>query len=263
MINLIFAVTISAIPTAAKVPHVFYKGSPAKATEVNENFQALDSSVIVVRSTIDSIKVVNLPKQEFYDSIKAIRKNVIDDGAYSVLSASSLVGGGLTIASSQNFPVLKMDNSTIYWGVTTGRNYYAGVDENNVFGIGTQALNKLTSGKSPLLEINIDERRKIAFPAGAEFRDITYFQSGVISKYPYANISTGVLDAAYPLMSLDSLSKVISITKSLPGVPSLAEVQNSGLDLVKMNILLLKKIEEMTLYIINQEARIKALEAKP
>ena len=36
----------------------------------------------------------------------------------------------------------------------------------------------------------------------------------------------------------------------------------SGIDLGEMNILLLKKNEELTLYILEQEKRIKALEQK-
>jgi len=39
-------------------------------------------------------------------------------------------------------------------------------------------------------------------------------------------------------------------------------MKKNGLDLAEMNILLLKKIEELTLYIIEQNKRINELEKK-
>jgi len=36
----------------------------------------------------------------------------------------------------------------------------------------------------------------------------------------------------------------------------------AGINLSEMNALLLKKVEELTLYVLQQEERIKALEAK-
>ena len=48
----------------------------------------------------------------------------------------------------------------------------------------------------------------------------------------------------------------------LPEIPSAKEIQNEGLQLKEMTNLLLQKIEELTLYTIEQEKRIKALESK-
>jgi hypothetical protein len=52
------------------------------------------------------------------------------------------------------------------------------------------------------------------------------------------------------------LSAVASYVRQqghLPGVPSAEQVQQEGIDLVKMNSLLLEKVEELTLYGIQQE----------
>jgi hypothetical protein len=50
--------------------------------------------------------------------------------------------------------------------------------------------------------------------------------------------------------------------KYLPNIPSEAEVMKEGsFELGEMNKILLAKIEELTLYILQQEERIKALEA--
>lgn len=48
----------------------------------------------------------------------------------------------------------------------------------------------------------------------------------------------------------------------LPEVPSATEIEQNGLDLAKMNLILLKKVEELTLHAIDLEKRLKAVEAK-
>ncbi|WP_447640671.1 MULTISPECIES: hypothetical protein [Chitinophagaceae] len=66
----------------------------------------------------------------------------------------------------------------------------------------------------------------------------------------------------YKLPSLDSLSVQIAALNHLPGMPSAQEVKNNGIELGDMNRKLLEKIEELTLYILRQERRIKVLEQK-
>jgi hypothetical protein len=46
----------------------------------------------------------------------------------------------------------------------------------------------------------------------------------------------------------------------LPDVPSAEEIKKDGHQLGEMDIILLKKLEEMTLYIIEQEKKMKKLE---
>jgi hypothetical protein len=64
----------------------------------------------------------------------------------------------------------------------------------------------------------------------------------------------------YKLPSLKEVEKHIATEKHLPDVPSAAEMKKKGLDLVSMNMALLKKVEELTLYAIDQNKRIMALE---
>ena len=63
-------------------------------------------------------------------------------------------------------------------------------------------------------------------------------------------------------MPLASVEKYIKENKHLPNVPSATEIQDSEISVGDMNAILLKKIEELTLYIIEQEKRIKELEMK-
>ena len=72
-----------------------------------------------------------------------------------------------------------------------------------------------------------------------------------------------VFNDDYKLMPLDELSEFIKINKHLPNIPSEKEVMEEGsFDLGEINKVLLEKIEELTLYILQQEERIKALEAE-
>lgn len=69
-----------------------------------------------------------------------------------------------------------------------------------------------------------------------------------------------VFNKDYDLLSLDEVKAYIEQNNHLPDVPSAEQMESEGINLGQMNILLLKKIEEMTLYIIelkkeNQEIK--------
>lgn len=60
-----------------------------------------------------------------------------------------------------------------------------------------------------------------------------------------------VFEPGHKLLSLSELEKFIIKNKHLPGVPASKEVEQNGVSLGEMNTILLKKIEEMTLYLID------------
>ena len=57
-----------------------------------------------------------------------------------------------------------------------------------------------------------------------------------------------VFEEDYDLPSLESIQNYIRENKHLPEVPSATEMEENGIDLGVMNMLLLKKVEELTLY---------------
>jgi hypothetical protein len=69
-----------------------------------------------------------------------------------------------------------------------------------------------------------------------------------------------VFKSDYKLMPLNEVEAFIKDNQHLPEIPSADEVKENGHKLGEMDVLLLKKVEEMTLYILEQEKRIKALE---
>jgi hypothetical protein len=68
-----------------------------------------------------------------------------------------------------------------------------------------------------------------------------------------------VFAADYKLRPLSSLKTFIKRNKHLPEVPSAKEVEETGINVGDMHALLLKKIEELTLYIIDQQEQIVKL----
>jgi hypothetical protein len=105
---------------------------------------------------------------------------------------------------------------------------------NNNVGIGTtNPTSKLTVAG------NISSREvKVTVDAGADF----------------------VFEKEYNLPSLSFLEKYIKENKHLPEIASAKEMQENGINLSEMNIKLLQKMEEMTLYMIEQNKRIEKLE---
>jgi len=71
-----------------------------------------------------------------------------------------------------------------------------------------------------------------------------------------------VFDESYKLMPLDQLENFIENNKHLPDIPTEKDVLENGIELGEMNALLLKKIEELTLYVIELEKKILLLNEK-
>ena len=69
-----------------------------------------------------------------------------------------------------------------------------------------------------------------------------------------------VFDKDYSLMNLSDLEKSINANKHLPGVPSASEMQKNGMSVGETNKVLLQKVEELTLYLIDQDKKIEKLQ---
>ncbi|MCC9073586.1 tail fiber protein [Flavobacterium sp. F-65] len=115
---------------------------------------------------------------------------------------------------------------------------YNGVDYTSLaffqgkVGIGTQNPDeKLTvNGKIHAQEVRIDLQSPMTVP-----------------DYVFAN--------DYKLKSLQEVEEFIKQNSHLPEIPSAKEIEKNGLMLAEMNMSLLKKMEEMTLYLIEQEKK--------
>jgi hypothetical protein len=71
-----------------------------------------------------------------------------------------------------------------------------------------------------------------------------------------------VFDKSYALPTLEEVKSYIDENKHLPEVPSAKEMEANGVNVGEMNMLLLKKIEELTLYTIEMNKRMNDLSAE-
>ncbi len=69
-----------------------------------------------------------------------------------------------------------------------------------------------------------------------------------------------VFDEKYKLMPLEELQQFISTNKHLPNIPPASEVEANGLPVGEMTPKMMEKIEELTLYVLALNERMKALE---
>jgi hypothetical protein len=71
-----------------------------------------------------------------------------------------------------------------------------------------------------------------------------------------------VFEKDYRLQSLKEVEKYINQNKHLPEIPSAKEMESNGMNMKELNLSLLKKVEELTLHLIEQQKKIEVLESK-
>jgi hypothetical protein len=116
---------------------------------------------------------------------------------------------------------------------------------NGKIGIGTATPDELLTvkGKVHAQEVLVDLQGAVA----PDYVFEAYFNG------------TSALKPSYKMMALKDVSAFIEKNNHLPEIPSAATLTKEGLALKKMNLLLLQKIEELTLYTIEQQAQIDDL----
>lgn len=68
-----------------------------------------------------------------------------------------------------------------------------------------------------------------------------------------------VFDDSYHLLPINEVEKFIQQNKHLPGIPSAAEIEKEGIAVGDMQKRMMEKIEQLTLYIIEQQKQIDEL----
>jgi hypothetical protein len=70
-----------------------------------------------------------------------------------------------------------------------------------------------------------------------------------------------VFENDYKLMKLEEVEAFIEKNKHLPNIPSAKEINENGLQVGEVQKRMMEKIEELTLYVIEQNKQIKKMEA--
>ncbi|WP_425099090.1 hypothetical protein [Tropicibacter sp. S64] len=87
-------------------------------------------------------------------------------------------------------------------------------------------------------------------------------QGRFISGSTTLNVPDYVFGPEYALRPLTEVRDFIAENRHLPDIPSAAEIADTGLDMTDMQMRLLRKVEELTLYTLDLEATNRALEAR-
>lgn len=90
------------------------------------------------------------------------------------------------------------------------------------------------------------------------FEGTVYAQDLIVDPDTWADY---VFEENYSLRPLNEVEQFIQTHKHLPEIPSEQEVMDNGVSVRDMQVKLLQKVEELTLYLIEQDKRIHALES--
>lgn len=62
----------------------------------------------------------------------------------------------------------------------------------------------------------------------------------------------------YELMPLDELKEYISVNNHLPNIPAAREMEETGINVAQSNVMLMEKVEELTLYMLQMKEQLDA-----
>ncbi len=143
----------------------------------------------------------------------------------------------------------------------TGRTFHIGVGNTGAsFGLSNKFFIWDQNANSPRLVI--DANGSVGIGTTSINNTYKLFVEGAIRarklKIDQLTWPDYVFHVAYELRSLPEVERYIHIHHHLPDVPSAAEIEQEGLDVGETQAILLRKIEELTLYLIDQnKAMIK------
>jgi len=95
-----------------------------------------------------------------------------------------------------------------------------------------------------------------------------YVENGILTEHVHVALHStvywadNVFEKNYKLMPIDKLQNYIHKNNHLPGIPSAKEVVKDGIDVGDMDAKLLQKIEELTLYVVQQQKSIDEQQKK-
>lgn len=183
------------------------------------------------------------------------------------VNAGNNVVAANDLSAGQN--VTAANNVAAGQDVTAGNNVMASNDveaaQNMTAGNNIEANNDITAGN----DVNVGNNLSVASDAFLNGRVgigipadnmppgyLLYVSDGILAERVKVALKDSgdwadfVFDEDYPLLPLHEVKGFIEKNGHLPGVPSASKVADEGIDVAKMDAVLLQKVEELTLYIL-------------
>jgi hypothetical protein len=187
-----------------------------------------------------------------------LQKLHVNNGAMMVSGPNS--SGGAMLLLSDNVNTHPNGRHGIEYVPNVGLNFWQPFNTGYGGGINWNLLIK-DDGK---VGIGIDPNVAGNFPAGYRL----YVKTGILTeKVKVATLGTVnwsdyVFEADYDRNTLSEVEAFVQSEHHLPNVPSAAEVQANGVDMVEMDATLLRQIEELWLHMIDLKKENDALRAE-
>lgn len=176
-------------------------------------------------------------------------------------------GGNVSFGGLSGLGDFTLNSPTsLYFAIDNDNN--SGGAENNAIVFGRNSESGTGANFDELLVINEDGNvgigngtDQVTVPAGYRFS----VDGKIVVEEIKVELSTAwpdyVFSPTYELMPIQALKSYIRERKHLPNVPSAQEIKdNGGMELGDMNKKLMEKVEELTLYLIDEHDRINSIQ---
>ncbi len=183
----------------------------------------------------------------------------ISNNKNKFLGISNVGNISLGTVDEKDYAAIQLTNNTTGTEVTDGLLFEVS-DNDAVINLQEQGSITFRNSNNTSLYISKDNNVGIGTtnPNGYKLavKGTAHFLKIVVNTHDW---SDEVFEKNYKLKSLAELENYIKANKHLPDIPSENEVKKNGIDVAQMNKLLLQKVEELTLYIIDLQKQIDQL----
>ena len=188
-----------------------------------------------------------------------IRMTISSEGAVRIGTPGNILGQ-LTVASPGiTYGTISSSTASesILWTANSNAWYGFGVDEDGLGHIYRNLITRQNIISFNATQVGIGD---VDFSHCTNSAHKLFVADGITTEEVLVQLKTDwsdyVFDPDYSLMPLDELHSYIKKNQHLPDVPTAEEVAENGIELGETNALLLKKIEELTLYVIELKQEI-------